>query len=68
LTRFGYEFELSLISKHGYGTGNGYVATHPELILKPVPNVENYFVLICHVILFDNCHVIKTTFDILRSN
>jgi len=55
LTGFGF----SPISKHGYGTGNGYIGTHPKLIPEPVPNAENYFMLICHVILFDNCRVIK---------
>jgi len=64
LTGFGYEFEFSPISKHGYGTGNGYIGTHPEPIPKPVPNVENYFMMIYHVILVDNCHVIKTIIDI----
>jgi len=43
LIRFGYEFEFSPISKHWYGTGNGEIGTHLELILKPVPNVENQF-------------------------
>ena len=55
----GFEYGFSLISKHGYGTGNGYVDTHPGPIPKPVPNVKNYFILICYVILFDNCHVNK---------
>jgi len=40
-------------------TGNGYISTHPELIPKLVLNAENYFMLICHVILFDNCRVKK---------
>jgi len=53
-----------MILKHGYETGNGYIGTHSEPILKPVPNAENYFMLICHVILFDNCRVIKTIIDI----
>jgi len=57
LTGLGYG--LSPISKHRYGTGNGYIGTHPKPIPKPVPNVKNYFMLICHVILFDNCHVNK---------
>jgi len=53
LTGFGYGFGFSSISKHGYGTGNGHIGTHPEPILKPVPNAENYFIMICPVILFD---------------
>ena len=57
-------FGFSPISKHGYGTCNGYIGTHPELIPKHIPNVGNYFMLIWHVILFDNCRVIKTTIDI----
>jgi hypothetical protein len=61
---FGYGFGFSPISKHGYRTGNGYIGTHSEPIPKPVPNAENYFTLICHVILFDNWRVIKTTIDI----
>jgi hypothetical protein len=52
LTGFGYEFWFSPISKHGYGTGNGYIGTHLELIPKPVPNAENFFMLICLVIFF----------------
>jgi len=67
LTEFGYEFGFSSILKHGYGTGNEYIGTHPEPILKPVPNAENYFMLICYVILFDNCRFIKTTIDIEMS-
>jgi len=43
LTEFGHEFGFSPISKHGYGTGSEYIDAHPELIAKPVPNVENYF-------------------------
>jgi len=50
LTEFGYEFEFSPISKHGYGTGNGYIGTQPEPIPKTVPNVENY--LCWYVMLF----------------
>jgi hypothetical protein len=61
---FGYEFGFSPISKHGYGMGNGYIGTHPEPIPKHVPNAENYFMLICHVSLFDNCRVIKTIINI----
>ena len=68
LTGFGYEFGFSPISKHGYGMGNGYIGTNPKPILKHIPNVENYFVLVWYVILFDNCRVIKTTIDISRSN
>jgi len=59
-TRVGYEFRFSPISKHDCGTGNGYIGTHPKLILKHVTNAENYFMLICNVILFDNCCVIST--------
>ena len=59
MTGFGYEFGFSPISKHGYGTGKGHIDTHPEPIPKFVPNVEIYFMFICHVILFDNCRVIK---------
>jgi len=64
LIEFGYEFGFSPISKHGYETGNRYIGTHPEPIPKPILNTEDYFMLICHVILFDNCRVIKTTIDI----
>jgi len=64
LIRFGYEVGFSAISKHGYGTGNRYIGTHTELIFKPVPDAGNYFMLTCHIILFDNCRVIKTTIDI----
>jgi hypothetical protein len=64
LTGFGYEFGFSPITKHGYGTGNKYLDTHPELKPKPVPNAKSHFMLIFHVILFDNCRVIKTTVDI----
>jgi len=60
LTGFGF----FSISKHGYGTGNKYIGTHPKVIPKPVSNAKNYFMLICHVILFDNCRVIKITIDI----
>ena len=55
---------FSPISKHGYEMVNGYIGNHPEPIPKLVPNTENYFMLIYHVILFDNCRVIKTTIDI----
>ena len=37
------EFEFSPISKHGYGMSNEYIGTYPELIPKPVPNVEKLF-------------------------
>jgi len=49
---------------NGYGTNNGYIGIHPELIPKLVSNTENYYILICHVILFDNYRVIKTTINI----
>jgi len=55
---------FSPISKHGYGTCNEYMGIHPEPIPKLVLNAENYFMLICHVILFDNYRVIKTTIGI----
>jgi len=42
LIGFGYEFEFSRISKHGYGTGNGDKGTH----LKLVSNVENQFIVL----------------------
>jgi len=64
LTEFGYEFEFFPISKHGYGTGNGYIGTHLEPIPKPVSNAKNYFYVDTQCYLFDNCRVIKTTIDI----
>jgi len=51
LTEFGYGFGFSLILKHGYGTDNGYIGTHPKPIPKLVPNAKkNTFMLICDVI------------------
>jgi len=44
------DLSFSLILKHEYETDNMYIGTHPKLILKLVPNVKNYFMLICHVI------------------
>ena len=41
LTGFGYEFKFCPILKHVYGTGNEDIGTHPKLIPKPLPNVEN---------------------------
>jgi len=43
LTGFGFGF--SPISKHGYGTGNKVICTHPEPILVPVPNIKITFFL-----------------------
>jgi len=44
LTGFEYGFGFSLISKHGYETGNRDIGTQPEPTLKPVLNVENQFI------------------------
>jgi len=44
LIGFGYEFGISWILKHVYKTSNGDIGTHPELIPKLVPNVENQFI------------------------
>jgi len=38
-----FEYGFFPISKHGYGTGNGDIGTHPEPTSKLVPNVENQF-------------------------
>ena len=48
LTGFGYEFRFSLILKHGYETDNSDICTYPEPIPKPVPNVENQFVILLY--------------------
>jgi len=55
---------LGFLRFQNMGMGRVYIGTHPEPIHKPVPNTENYFMLICLVILFDNCRVIKTIIDI----
>jgi len=59
LTGFGHGYGFSPISKHGYGTGDRYIGTHPKPIPKPVPNVKKFFMLIYHDVLFYNCHVNK---------
>jgi len=44
LIEFEYEFEFSSILKHGYKMGNKDISIHPELILKLILNLENYFI------------------------
>jgi hypothetical protein len=58
LTKFGYEFEFSPISKHECEMGNGDIGMHLIPIPKLVTNIENYFIAI------EIWHVIKTDIEI----
>jgi hypothetical protein len=54
LTGFGYEFEFSPISKHGYKMGNKDISIRPELILRLILNLKNYFITHCGLSCYKN--------------